>query len=125
MKYVFSLDISEVNFVLKSKDNQYLLALSWIEIKHKQDTANERTHLFIILILFKYPRYKEKLKKKSSELMDEKKVSKAIEENELTVMIKGLSWEFNLYWKLMCADENNNKNKTNLPQPLTLSFLNC
>ena len=57
--------------------------------------------------------------------MDEKKVSKAIEENELTVMIKGLSWEFNLYWKLMCADENNNKNKTNLPQPLTLSFLNC
>ena len=25
----------------------------------------------------------------------------------------------------MCADENNNKNKTNLPQPLTLSFLNC
>ena len=122
MKYVFSLDISEVNFVLKSKDNQYLLALSWIEIKHKQDTANERTHLFIILILFKYPRYKEKLKKKSSELMDEKKVSKAIEENELTVMIKGLSWEFNLYWKFMCADENNNKNKTNLPQPLTLQF---
>ena len=54
--------------------------------------------------------------------MDEKKVSKAIEENELTVMIKGLSWEFNLYWKLMCADENNNKNKTNLPQPLTLQF---
>ena len=48
MKYVFSLDISEVNFVLKSKDNQYLLALSWIEIKHKQDTANDRTHLFII-----------------------------------------------------------------------------
>ena len=57
--------------------------------------------------------------------MDEKKVSKAIEENKLTVMIKGLSWEFNLYWKFMCADENNNKNKTNLPQPLTLSFLNC
>ena len=29
--------------------------------------------------------------------MDEKKVSKGIEENKLTVMIKGLSREFNLY----------------------------
>ena len=46
-------------------------------------------------------------------------MSKAIEENKLTVMIERPLWEFNLYWKFMCTDEKNNKdkNKTNLPIP--------
>ena len=32
-------------------------------------------------------------------------MNKALEENNLAVMIKRLSWEFNLYWKFMCVDE--------------------
>ena len=30
---------------------------------------------------------------------------------------KRLLLEFNLYWKFMCTDKNNDKNKTNLPPP--------
>ena len=41
-------------------------------------------------------------------------MSKAIEENKLTVMIKNILCEFDLFWKFMCTDENNDKNKTNL-----------
>ena len=48
-------------------------------------------------------------------------------ENKLTVTVKILLWEFNIYWKFMCTDKNNKK-KTNLP-PLpfhsSYSFLNC
>ena len=39
-------------------------------------------------------------------------MSKAIEESKVTVMIKRLSREFNSYWKFVCTDENNGKNKT-------------
>ena len=42
-------------------------------------------------------------------------MSKAIEENELTVLIKRLLCEFSKYWKFMCTDENSDKNKRNLP----------
>ena len=42
---------------------------------------------------------------------NEKKMSKAIEGNKMTVMIKRLFWAFNLYCKFMWTDENNNKNK--------------
>ena len=35
-----------------------------------------------------------KIKEKNSEIADEKKMSKAIEENQFTVAIKILSWEF-------------------------------
>ena len=55
-------------------------------------------------------------------------MSKAIEENKLIVTIKIISWEFNLYWKFMCTDKNNDKVKTNLPPPTfhsSYSFLNC
>ena len=48
-------------------------------------------------------------------------MSKAIEEYNLTAVIKRLLWEFELYWEFMCTSENNDKNKTNLystPYPL-------
>ena len=51
-----------------------------------------------------------------------------MEENKLTVWITRLLWEFNWYWKFMCADKNNDKNKTSLPSiPFHSSylFLNC
>ena len=42
--------------------------------------------------------YKEKLKKKNTARTGIwEKMSKAIEENNLPVMIKRLSWEFNVY----------------------------
>ena len=44
-------------------------------------------------------------------------MSKAIEENKLTAMIKNILCEFDLFWKFMCTDENNDKNKTNLFLP--------
>ena len=47
-------------------------------------------------------------------------MSKAREENKLTIEIKRPLWEFDLYCKLMRADENNDKNKKNIPRsPLT------
>ena len=56
------------------------------------------------------------------------KISKAIEEHKLTVKIKILLWEFNLYWKFMCPDENNDK-KIRTPPPASSTpvtvFLNC
>ena len=54
---------------------------------------------------------------KISEIADDKKMSKAIEENKLIVTIKRPLWEFNLYWKFMCRDKNDDKNKMNLPPP--------
>ena len=45
-------------------------------------------------------------------------MSKALEENKLTII---LMWQFNLYWKFMCTDENNDKSKTNLPPPPSTS----
>ena len=39
-------------------------------------------------------------------------MSKVIEESKVTAMIKRLSREFNSYWKFVCTDENNDKNKT-------------
>ena len=44
-------------------------------------------------------------------------MSKAVEENKLTVMVKSLFREFSLYWKFMCISKNNDKNKTSLPTP--------
>ena len=42
-----------------------------------------------------------------------------MEENKLAVMKKKLLWEFKLYSKLTCTDKNNDKNKTNLPSPIS------
>ena len=42
------------------------------------------------------------------------KVNKTTEEKKLTIMIKKLLWEFNLYCRCMCTEENNDKNKENL-----------
>ena len=39
-------------------------------------------------------------------------MSKAMEENKKKVTIKILVWEFNLHWKFMGTDKNNDKNKT-------------
>ena len=44
-------------------------------------------------------------------------MSKAIKENKWEVGIKGVVWESKFYWKHMCADKNNDKNKMNLPPP--------
>ena len=70
-----------------------------MKLNTKQGTAKDRTHLFIII---KY--IKKKLKKKKVELAGEKKMSKAIEENKLTVVIKGLRSEFDLSCKFMCTN---------------------
>ena len=54
-------------------------------------------------------------------------MNKAMEENKLTVTIKRCLSEFSLYWKFACTDENNAKNKTNVPPPSfhsSYSFLN-
>ena len=40
------------------------------------------------------------------------------------IMIKRLVY-FNLYWKFMCIDKNNDKSKINVPAPSFHSFLNC
>ena len=53
-------------------------------------------------------------------------MSKEIEENETKVTIKRPVWEFNLYWKFMCTDKYNDKNKANiahLPFHSSFSFL--
>ena len=54
-----------------------------------------------------------------------KKMSEAIEKNKQKVTIKRLVREFNLYWKFLCTNKNNDKNKTNFSPPLFHSFLNC
>ena len=46
-------------------------------------------------------------------------MSKAIEENKLTIMIKRLCQEYNSYWKFMCTDEIKDENKNNLT-PVTV-----
>ena len=55
-------------------------------------------------------------------------MGKETEENNFTITINTLLREFNLYFKFMCADKNNDNNKTNVP-PLSFhssySFLNC
>ena len=43
------------------------------------------------------------------------KMSKGISENKQKVEVKRLVREFNFYWKFVCTDKNNDKNKTNLP----------
>ena len=55
-----------------------------------------------------------KIKEKETGNCRWEKMGKAIEENELTVLIKILLWAFNIYWKFMCMDENNDKNKAKL-----------
>ena len=52
-------------------------------------------------------------------------MSKAIEENNWKVTIKRLAWDFNLYWKFMCAYKNSDRNKVNWCPPPFHSFLNC
>ena len=66
--------------------------------------------------------YKEKLERKKQWTYKWEKMSKAIEKNKLTVMIKMLLWEFNSYWKFMCTKENNDKNKSNLPPSPFLNY---
>ena len=83
-------------------------------------SSNERTRLFIFIKFMK-----KNLRKK---IVDRTKVSKAIEENVLTVTIKWLLLELNLYWEFMCTGKNNGSNKTDLlssPFHSSYSFLNC
>ena len=50
-------------------------------------------------------------------------MSKGIEETIFTVMIKLVLWEFNLYWKFMCTDENNDENKKTSPNTVTVFLI--
>ena len=79
-----------------------------IKLNTKQCTAKEKTHLCIFIKCIK-----KNFKKKQWACKWER-MTKAIENNKLTVMRKRLLWECNLYWKFMFTDENNDKNKKNL-----------
>ena len=55
---------------------------------------------------------------------------KAMAENKMTAIIKRLLSYFSLYWKLMCTDKNNYKNKKSLtpsspPSTPVIVFLNA
>ena len=50
-------------------------------------------------------------------------MSKTIEKNKQKVMIKRLVWYFNLFWKFICTDKSNDKNKINLPLLPSTVFL--
>ena len=55
-------------------------------------------------------------------------MSKAIEENKQKFKLKRLAREFNLCWKFICTNKNNDKNKMNIhPSRFypSYSFLNC
>ena len=70
-----------------------MLALLRIETKHKTRHCQGENSFIKI-----HEMYKEKLKKKNTARTGIwEKMSKAIEENNLPVMIKRLSWEFNVY----------------------------
>ena len=66
-----------------------------LNLNTKQHTASERTHLFIIIKFIK------KNKEKKQWNCRWEKMSRATEENKLTVTIKIL-----LYLKFMCTDKN-------------------
>ena len=83
------------------KKTNVCLLFQELKLTTKLCTANERTHLFILLDV------QRKLTKKQWTCRWEK-IRKGIEGNRLIVMIKRLLWEFNLYSKFMCVDENNN-----------------
>ena len=87
---------------------QLMFACSFLDwnLKSQDGTANERTRSF----RKRMNENKEKLKKKKWNCRWEK-ISEAIKENKLTVAVKRLLWEFNFYWKFMCTDKYNNKNK--------------
>ena len=77
------------------------VCLFFLELKlsTKQGTAKDRTCLFMFIKCIR------KIKEKNSELAEDKKW------NKLIIMIKRIFWEFNLYRKFMCTEENNDKNK--------------
>ena len=77
------------------------VCLFFLELKlsTKQGTAKDRTRLFMFIKCIR------KIKEKNSELAEDKKW------NKLIIMIKRILWEFNLYRKFMCTEENNDKNK--------------
>ena len=95
--------------------NVCLLSLE-LKLNAKEDTAKERI----------YYMYKEEIKNEDSEIAYGK-MSKAVEENKLTITTKRLSWEFDLYQKFMCTDKNNNNKKTKSHPspfiPVTFSLL--
>ena len=59
-----------------------------LKLKTKEGTANEGTHLFIFIKFIK-----KKWKKQQQWNSRWEKMSKATEENKLTIMIKRLLWE--------------------------------
>ena len=99
------------------------LELKW---NTKQDTAKERTHLFSFIKCVK------KFYRKKQWTWRWEKTSKAIE-SKLTVTIKRLFWEFDLYCNFMFTDKKNDESKKNKrtyhptrpPFNSNYSFLNC
>ena len=91
LKDAFSLFIVQVDFVLRLKDNLCLLALSWLEIKHKTKLSKRKISSISIDKI-----YKEKVIKTKIVNLQTKKMNKAVEENTLKIMITRLKWEFNL-----------------------------
>ena len=49
--------------------------------------------------------------------------NKAAEEKKLTVIIKRVLWEFNLYWKFISTDEYKNKKKLTSSTPVTVFLI--
>ena len=108
IKDVFSLFIFEVDFTLKIEDTVCLLFLE-LQLNTKQGPAKERTHLFTFIQYVKKNYWKKNNKKKKQWTCRWEKMSKAVEQNKLTVLIKWLLWEFNVYRKFMCTDELQNE----------------
>ena len=82
IKDVFSLSISEVDFVLKIKDNLYFYTLFWLEIKHKtRHCQGQNSSIFVIKM------YKEKFIKSKIVTFRWEKMNKAVEKNTLKIMI--------------------------------------
>ena len=94
--------------------------LNWNQIQNKALPRRElRENLGWGLVTYSYSlNVWRKIKgKKQHWTCRWEKMSKAVEENKLTVMIRRFLWEFNLYCKFMYPNENNDKSKTSLPPP--------
>ena len=87
--------------------------------QNKALPVGELIYTFIKFII------KNQRKKKTSKIADNKKMSKAIEENTKKVTVKRLGQHFSFYQKFMCTVKNNDQNKMNLPPCSFHSFPNC
>ena len=99
-----------------------MLALSWIEIKHKRRYCQWKN-----LLIYVHEIYKRKLKKKKTVNLLVRKMSKTIQENKLTVMIKRLFYENSIYIRNLWAQTKimTKTNSPSLPFDSSFPFVNC